>query len=436
MCDILVATPRATREGVTIFAKNSDREPNEAQVLEFIPRRRFEGEYVELTNTRFPSVRETYAVLIARPWWIYGAEMGVNEYGLAIGNVAVFTKEPYVEKGLLGMDMLRLALERTRTAREALKFLIELIEGVGQGGNYSYERRFRYHNSFIIVDQSEAWVLETVGRYWAAKRIDDVYSVSNALTITSAWDMAHDELVKHGVSRHGCSKDSFNFAECYSDKLFTKLARARERREFTYKQLRRRVGEITVWDMLEILRSHYEEPYHPAKGSMRDICMHYGGLLRPSQTASSMIAVVKPSKQLILVTGASNPCLSMYKPILLGVEIPFKQTKTTNRFDPEDYWWKHEVLHRKLQLCYTEFVHKYREEVLELEKNVVKQAVELFFRNQLDEKKALELLSQALKSEEEVYSKWGKVLAEAKCRPPLLYKLRISRINRKAGVET
>ena len=242
MCDILVATPRATREGVMIFAKNSDREPNEAQVLEFIPRRRFEGEYVELTNTRFPSVRETYAVLIVRPWWIYGAEMGVNEYGLAIGNVAVFTKEPYVEKGLLGMDMLRLALERTRTAREALKFLIELIEGVGQGGNYSYERRFRYHNYFIIVDQSEAWVLETAGRYWAAKRIDDVYSVSNALTITNDWDLTHDELVKHGVSEHGCSKDSFNFAECYSDKLFTRLARARERREFTYKQLRERAG--------------------------------------------------------------------------------------------------------------------------------------------------------------------------------------------------
>ena len=35
---------------------------------------------------------------------------------VAIGNVAVFTKEPYSERGLLGMDMLRLALERTRTA--------------------------------------------------------------------------------------------------------------------------------------------------------------------------------------------------------------------------------------------------------------------------------------------------------------------------------
>jgi len=73
----------------------------------------------------------------------------------------------------------------------------------------------------------------------------------------------------------------FNFAECYSDRLFTRLAIARERREFTYRQLRRKMGEITVWDVLETLRSHYEEPYHPARGFMRNICMHYSGFLRP-----------------------------------------------------------------------------------------------------------------------------------------------------------
>jgi len=99
--------------------------------------------------------------------------------------------------------------------------------------------------------------------------------------------MAHDEPVKHSVSEHGCSKDSFNLSECYSDRLFTKLARARERRELIYGLLRKRVGEITVWDVLEILKSHYEELYHPARGSMRDICMHYGDLLRSSQTESS-----------------------------------------------------------------------------------------------------------------------------------------------------
>jgi len=121
---------------------------------------------------------------------------------------------------------------------------------------------------------------------------------------------------------------------------------------------------------------------------MRDICTHYGGLLRPSQTASSMIAVIKPSKQLVLTTGTSNLCLSMYKPMALGVELPIKQAKTTNRYDPEDYWWKHEALHKKLQLCYTGLAHEYREEILALERSIVEQALELFYRNQLDEKKS------------------------------------------------
>ncbi|RLE94467.1 MAG: hypothetical protein DRN04_03505 [Thermoprotei archaeon] len=60
-----------------------------------------------------------------------GAEMGVNEYGLAIGNEAVFTKEPYSKTGLTGMNMLRLALECCKTAEEALNFIIGLLEKYG-----------------------------------------------------------------------------------------------------------------------------------------------------------------------------------------------------------------------------------------------------------------------------------------------------------------
>ena len=44
--------------------------------------------------------------------------------------------------------------------------------------------------------------------------------------------------------------------------------------------LKNKIGEIVVWDILDILRSHFKEYYHPAKGSMKDICMHYGGITR------------------------------------------------------------------------------------------------------------------------------------------------------------
>lgn len=434
MCDILVVTPSASKNKLMLFGKNSDRDPNEAQVVEIIPRTRHEEEYVKLTNMVYPQVKETYAVLISKPWWIYGAEMGVNEYGVVIGNVAVFTKEPYREKGMLGMDMLRLALERTRSAREALKFLIKLVEEVGQGGNYSYEKKFRYHNSFIIADRSEAWVLETAGIYWSAKRIRDFYTISNALTIRNDWDIAHDELVKHGVSKHGCSRDNFSFADCYSDKIYTRLAHGRERRTTTFKYLASKTGEITVWDIMSILRSHSLEPYNPAKGSMKDICMHYGGLLRPSQTASSMITMIKENRILNLITGTSNPCLSIYKPVILDIKLPFNLANTTNKYDPENYWWKQEKLHRKLQLCYTELAHSYREEIMKIEKKYLEETIYLFLKNSLTAEKITSILNEMYGEEVRIYNKWISMLMKTKCRAPIMYRFRIKRINRKAGI--
>ena len=64
-----------------------------------------------------------------------GAEMGANECGVVIGNEAVWTTQPYQNKGLLGMDLVRLGLERGESAYQALMIVIELLENYGQGGN-------------------------------------------------------------------------------------------------------------------------------------------------------------------------------------------------------------------------------------------------------------------------------------------------------------
>ena len=120
-----------------ILAKNSDRPPSEAQPLVYFPRQQHQkGETVKCTYIEIPQMPETYEHIGSRIWWTFGYEHGMNEHGVAIGNEAVWSKEPYKkEGGLLGMDLLRLALERGKTAEEAMRVIIDLLEKYGQGGD-------------------------------------------------------------------------------------------------------------------------------------------------------------------------------------------------------------------------------------------------------------------------------------------------------------
>ena len=100
----------ATATGKTLFAKNSDRERNEAQFLELRPARRHApGTRVAATYRSIPQVRQTHAVLLSRPFWIWGAEMGANEHGVVIGNEALHSHIPAQRRrALIGMDGLYL----------------------------------------------------------------------------------------------------------------------------------------------------------------------------------------------------------------------------------------------------------------------------------------------------------------------------------------
>jgi dipeptidase len=70
----------------------------------------------------------------------------------------------------------RLGLERSQTAEQAVEVITELLERYGQGGPCSdIIPHFTYHNSFLIADPKEAWVLETVGKIWAAEKITGLF---------------------------------------------------------------------------------------------------------------------------------------------------------------------------------------------------------------------------------------------------------------------
>ena len=94
MCDTLVALPPATGDGAVLFAKSADCEVNEANALVRVPRAaHVPGETVRLTHLVIPQARATHELLLTKAFWTYGCEIGVNEFGLCMGEEAVFTTE-------------------------------------------------------------------------------------------------------------------------------------------------------------------------------------------------------------------------------------------------------------------------------------------------------------------------------------------------------
>jgi secernin len=381
MCDTMVAVGNSTADGAVLFAKNSDREPNEAHELLFVPAARHVlGNEVNCTYITIPQIEETYAVLLAKPFWIWGAEMGTNEHGVTIGNEAVFSKVAYdKEPGLIGMDFIRLALERSRTAESALHTLIQMLEVYGQGGNCGFAHKLYYHNSYIVADPTEAWVLETAGRQWAAQKVRDVRSISNALTIDDDWDMASADLITFAQDKGWHQRgESFSFSRCYSDFLYSTFADGRRRQVCTMDALRSRKGTLVVQDMMAFLRSHGDtsgQGYRPDRGlTGAVVCMHASmGPVRGSQTVGSMVSKLQPDELCThWLTGTSAPCTGIFKPMWLDA-MPDVGKVPKGSYDEASLFWQHETLHREVLRAFDARLETYSSERDELEEKFLRE---------------------------------------------------------------
>jgi secernin len=334
MCDTMVVV----RPGAVLFAKNSDRDPNEAQLLEWHPARRHPaGAQVRCTEVAVPQVERTHAVVLSRPYWMWGAEMGANDHGVVIGNEAVFTREPYAASGLLGMDLLRLALERAASAQAAVEVLTALLETHGQGGGCGHEdRSFTYHNSFLVADHRAAYVLETAGRRWAVEEVTSgARAISNGLTIPG-------------------------FADRHADRLRTRVSACRRRRAITEPGA---ANAASAHELAAVLRDHGtggDRPRYAAlNGAMAAPCMHAGGLAAASQSTGSWISELTPAAARHWATGTAAPCTGLFKPV--RVERPLMLgPEPTDVADLDTLWWRHERLHRAVARDPARLLPRYR----------------------------------------------------------------------------
>ena len=383
MCDTFVALANATLDGSVIFGKNSDRDANEAHELVLIPHAFHpDGATLRCTYIDIPQVLETNAVLLAKPFWIWGAEMGANEHNVVIGNEAIFSKLPAGKKpGLIGMDFLRLALERADNAKAALDVITILLEEYGQSGNCGFVHPIYYHNSFLIVDPNEAWVLETVDRHWVAEKVKDVRSISNGMTIGSQYDLASHDLLQFALGKGWCKDASdFDFKACYSDVIMTFGSDSKNRQCRTMELLQANLGQVTVQTAMQVLRDHGEsadENWSPDRGFMgATVCMHASaGPIRISQTTGSMVTYIKDGMATHWLTGTSAPCSGIFKPVWMDAGLPYMGTEPTGTYDKQSLWWRHEDLHRAILQDYAHRLRLYKADRDALEKGFI-EAVE------------------------------------------------------------
>ncbi|MEI2715470.1 MAG: C69 family dipeptidase [Candidatus Nanopelagicales bacterium] len=341
MCDTFVALGDSTADGSVVFGKNSDREPNEAHEVTMVSAGEHpDGSRVRCTHISVPQVRRTHRVLLAKPYWIWGAEMGVNERGVVIGNEALFNRGTREDSpGLIGMDLLRLGLERADTAAEAVAVISELLQRHGQSGQAGHTHDFQYDNSFIATDRTEAWILETMGRDWVARRVTDRASISNGLTTRTTWDLA-----SVGIS------DGTDVARQFAEPVYTRFADATGRQCRTTDALDERRGSLTVADAMDLLRHHdsTDAAWSPSRALIgQDVCMHAGfGPVRSSQTTGSLVARLGDDGVTVWVTGASAPCTATFTPVWVDIDPPDFGPRPRGYFDPDTKWWRHELLHR------------------------------------------------------------------------------------------
>ncbi len=143
----------------------------------------------------------------------------VNEFGVAIASDQCRSREDR-PGGSLVYEIRTTAIQKARSAREAVQIIGSLVEQYGYGDS---------GRSYLIADQHEGWIVAVVrGRHWVAQRVpdDEIATIPNYYTIgevnlkDTAQFLGSKDLIRYARKR-GWYKPlrdgAFNFRQAYAD---------------------------------------------------------------------------------------------------------------------------------------------------------------------------------------------------------------------------
>jgi len=232
-----------------------------------------------------PQVRKTYRVI-----------GNMNEHQVAIGETTFTGRtELHTPNGFIDYGaMMYIALQRSRTAREAIKVMTGLVE---EHGYYSTGE------SFSISDKNEAWIMEFIGKgehgkgaVWVAARVPDGYMAAHANQArirkinwrdTQNWMWAEDVVdFARQMGWFNGRKEDFSFVDAYApltceslllceSRVWSIFRRAAPSQNFSADYWRCVLGAepyplfikpdrpVTVQDMKAFVRDHFNDsPFH------------------------------------------------------------------------------------------------------------------------------------------------------------------------------
>ena len=300
-----------------LFAKSSDRPAAEPQLVVSHQGRPPGGDLA----TQYLTIPDAEAapVILAQPTWLWGAEHGVNAHGVAVGNEKIFTRHPAdpVGPGLIGMDLVRLGLERSITADAALEAMVALLEQWGQSGIADAIHAEAYHSSFLISDPRTAWVLETFGATWAARRVTKAHALSNRVSLRTDWEIGSADLAV------GQDLDELRDPDRSTASADGRLAATTDAVTS---------GELDPRAAMSVLRDHGTGPWGSVDtdvqmapqatgddGTGVTVCMH---AYRDLATTSSMVAMLGADGLQRLWMAPGAPCVAPFLPCAFVDGVP------------------------------------------------------------------------------------------------------------------
>ena len=390
-CTNLIVTKGASADGSVMITYTCDGE--------FHPHMRYypaadygPDEYIEIKDWsgnvrgKIEQVPHTYAVLYL-----------MNEHQVAIGETTFTGREELINPdGLLHYWwLMRLALQRAKTAREAVEVIAELVEEYG----YASEGE-----SISIGDPDEAWLMEIIGpgpggkgANWVAVRIPDGYICAHANKARIGEFPLDDEknclysekVIDFAIERGYYDPDSgkpFNFHEAYcpadqqklrytATRVWSIFRRAAPSREWPVEYHRGVEGaepyplwikpdeKLTRADVFGLMRDHYEgTDYDMTEGidagpfgtpnRWRPMTFHVDGSdytwERPISTQQTGFSFVSQSRSWLpdpigglFWYGVDDTYFTCYIPFYCGIdEVPDCYAKgSLGEFSWDSAWW-------------------------------------------------------------------------------------------------